>query len=161
MLQDYKKSGIYFFAAYWIVNFLGFLLTVLFAAIFKPPTPQELGVPASQAPAYLMTLPYHPLLNLAIWSIFAWSYLRRIAPERLGKEARNLGLYWAAITIVLDLIGWVLIPHPWAMTLKEFYFDYQPWITLIYLIILVTPIAIVPLVRQRSVAVKPAFKLRR
>ena len=40
-------------------------------------TPQELGVPVTQAPAYLMTLPYHPPLNLLVWPLFAWLYLRR------------------------------------------------------------------------------------
>lgn len=54
----------------------------------------------------------------------------------------NLGIFWAVVTIVIDLIGWVLIPHVWAMTLKEFYVDYQPWITLIYLIIFASPIVV-------------------
>ena len=40
----------------------------------------------------------------------------------------------------IDLVGWILIPHPWAMTFKEFYVDYQPWITLIYLVIFFSPI---------------------
>jgi hypothetical protein len=139
MLLELKKATVYFLVAYWIVTLLGILLTVLFAAAFHPPTPQELGVPVTQAPAYLMTLPYHPLLNLAVWPIFAWLYLRSIATGYRKKEALQLGVYWAAATILIDLIGWVLIPHPWAMTFKEFYADYQPWIALIYLIILVTP----------------------
>ena len=29
--------------------------------------------------------------------------------------------------------------HPWRLTFKKFYFDYQPWITLIYLAIFVGP----------------------
>jgi hypothetical protein len=104
-----------------------------------------------------MTLPYHPLLNLVVWPVFAWSYLRRIVPEMRGKEARNLGIFWVAITIVVDLIGWVLIPHPWAMTFKEFYIDYQPWITLIYLIILAAPIVVFRFMGHRSLALKPAL----
>jgi hypothetical protein len=31
---------------------------LVFDAIFHPPTPQELGVPFTEAPAYLMTLPF-------------------------------------------------------------------------------------------------------
>jgi hypothetical protein len=58
------------------------------------------------------------------------------------KEAIWLGTFWAIVTIVVDLVGWVLVPHPWAMTFKEFYVDYQPWITFIYLIIFVSPIGI-------------------
>jgi hypothetical protein len=131
----------YFIAAYWVVTVLGILLTVAFAAIFKPPSPQELGVPFSQAPAYLMTLPYHPLLNL-FWLPFAWMYLRNFTTDTRRREALELGAFWAILCILIDLVGWILIPHPWAMTFKEFYVDYQPWITLIYMVIFVSPIIV-------------------
>jgi hypothetical protein len=134
-----RKAIWYFILAYWIVTVLGILLTIAFAAIFKPPSPQELGVPFSQAPAYLMTLPYHPLLNL-FWLPFAWMYLRNFTNDTRGREALKLGTFWAVICILIDLVGWILIPHPWAMTFKEFYIDYQPWITLIYLVIFFSPI---------------------
>ncbi|MCL4528077.1 MAG: hypothetical protein M1282_01540 [Chloroflexi bacterium] len=135
------KAVLYFVFAYWIITILGVLLTMAFAIIFHPPSPEELGVTASKAPAYLMTLPYHPLLNL-VWLPFAWLYLRGFAIEIRKSEALRLGIFWAFICVVLDLISWVLIPHPWAMTFKEFYVDYQPWITMIYLIIFASPILI-------------------
>ena len=143
------KATLYLVISYWIVTVLGILLTILFAAIFHPPTPQELGVPVTQAPAYTMTLPYHPLLNLVVWPWFAWWYLRNPPPQvSPAREALRLGTFWAVITIAVDLIGWVLIPHIWRMTLKEFYIDYQPWITLIYLIIFASPIAVGRLFRE-------------
>jgi hypothetical protein len=137
--QPRKAIG-YFVLAYWIVTILGILLTIAFAAIYKPPSAQELGVPFSQTPAYLMTLPFHPLINL-FWIPFAWMYLRGFNLNVRGPEALKLGIFWAVICILIDLIGWILIPHPWAMTFKEFYIDYQPWITLIYLVIFLSPIA--------------------
>ncbi|WP_071705185.1 hypothetical protein [Murdochiella vaginalis] len=51
------------------------------------------------------------------------------------QEALVTGLLWAAICLVFDAIGWVLIKHPWSLSFKEFYIDYQPWISLIYLAI--------------------------
>jgi hypothetical protein len=141
------KATLYLLFAYWIVTLFGIALTILFAKCFNPPSPEELGVTASQAPAYLMTIPYHPLLNLPIWLPFAWLYLRDIALDQRKREAIRLGAFWAIITIIVDLIGWVLIPHPWAMTFKEFYVDYQPWITFIYLIIFASPIAAAYLLR--------------
>ncbi len=138
-----RKVVLYFFYSYWLTTLLGILLTVLFSVIFDLPSPQELGVSASQAPAYLLTIPYHPLLNLAVWPLFAWLYWRGLPAEIDRKsEMLNLGILWAVITIIIDLIGWVLIPHPWAMTFKEFYIDYQPWITLIYLIIFASPVMV-------------------
>jgi hypothetical protein len=157
MLQNLRKGTGYFLVAYWIVTLLGILLTVLFAVVFQPPTPQDLGVPVTQAPAYLMTLPYHPLLNLVVWPFFAWFYLRQVTAENRKKEALRLGVFWAAITIVIDLIGWILIPHPWAMAVKEFYVDYQPWITMIYLIILFTPSAVVPFMSLKPATVRHAL----
>lgn len=142
------KATLFLFIAYWIVTILGILLTVLFAAVFQPATPQELGVPVTQAPAYTMTLPYHPLLNLLVWPLFGWWYLRSLSPEvpRL-REALRLGIYWTVITMVVDLVGWVLIPHIWRMTFQEFYVGYQPWITLIYLVIFASPIIVGQLVK--------------
>lgn len=136
-----RKAIWYFLLAYWVVTFLGILLTIAFSAIVKPPSAQALGLPTSQDPSYLMTLPYHPLLNL-FWIPFAWMYLRSFAFENRVREALKLGTFWAAICILIDLIGWILIPHPWAMTIKEFYVDYRPWITLIYLVIFLSPIVV-------------------
>ena len=148
------KAVLYLLIAYWIVTILGILLTILFDVLFHPPTPEELGVPVTQAPAYLMTLPFHPLLNLIVWPFFALWYLRGLAPKvPRFQEAFRLGAFWALITIIVDLIGWVLVPHVWQMTLNEFYVDYQPWITLIYLIIFLTPVVVALLMKteQKSV----------
>lgn len=137
-----RKATWYFLFAYWIVTILGILLTIVFAAIFQPLSAQELNVPFSQAPAYLMTIPYHPLLNL-FWLPFAWMYLRGFAIDTRQREALKLGTFWVIICILIDLVGWILIPHPWAMTFREFYVDYQPWITLIYLVIFASPIMVI------------------
>jgi len=58
----------------------------------------------------------------------------------LISEALITGAIWAGICIVFDLFSWVVIKHPWSLTFKEFYVDYQPWITLVYIAIFVGPI---------------------
>ncbi len=75
------KATLYLFIAYWIVTILGMLLTVIFTAIFHPPMPKELGVPFTQVPGYMMTIPYHPLLNLPVWPMFGWLYLRSLSTD--------------------------------------------------------------------------------
>jgi hypothetical protein len=149
------KAALYLFLAYWIVTILGFLLTLLFAVLRNPPSPAELGVTASQSPAYLMTIPYHPLLNLLGWIPFAWLYLRDISQEHRKTEAIRLGAFWMIIAIVVDLIGWVLIPHPWAMTFRQMYVDYQPWISLIYLIIFGSPLMALSFLKASTQAKRP------
>lgn len=89
--------------------------------------------------AYAATVPWHPLYNIILWPMFAYLYFKAARPDDVWKTAFKVGGLWALITIVFDVFGWVLIPHPWAMTWKEMYIDYQPWITLIYLTIFISP----------------------
>ena len=56
------------------------------------------------------------------------------------NEAFVTGAIWAGICIVFDVFGWVIIKHPWSLSFKEFYVDYQPWITLIYIAIFLGPV---------------------
>jgi hypothetical protein len=132
-------ATLYLFLAYWIVKALGILLTIAFAATFRPFPSQ--AVPMLQVPAYVMSVPFHPLLNLLVWPVFGWLYLRRLTPNfERPREALRLGFFWFLATAVIDLFGWVLLPHPWHMTFDQFYIGYQPWISLIYLVIFTSPI---------------------
>ena len=87
---------------------------------------------------YEKTKPWHPLYNIILFSLCGWIYMSSLTTPTLS-EALITGAIWAGICIVVDLVGWVLIKHPWRLTFKEFYIDYQPWITLIYLAIFVGP----------------------
>ncbi|MBE6706482.1 MAG: hypothetical protein E7577_02440, partial [Ruminococcaceae bacterium] len=65
-------------------------------------------------------------------------YINGLAAPSL-TEALITGAIWAGICIVFDVLAWVIIKHPWSLTFKEFYIDYQPWITLIYIAIFAGP----------------------
>lgn len=88
---------------------------------------------------YEKTKPWHPLYNIIFFTLFGWVYITGLDEPTLAA-ALIAGAVWAIICIVVDLIGWVLIKHPWRLTFKEFYVDYQPWITLIYLAIFLGPV---------------------
>ncbi len=88
---------------------------------------------------YEKTKPWHPLYNIIIFSILGCVYVSGLETPTLA-EAFIAGAIWAIICIVVDLLGWVLIKHPWRLTFKEFYVDYQPWITLIYIAIFLGPV---------------------
>jgi hypothetical protein len=52
-------------------------------------------------------------------------------------------LWWLLVGYVIVTwigIGWVLIPHPLQLTFKQFYVEYQPWITLINIAIFLGPV---------------------
>ena len=88
---------------------------------------------------YERTKPWHPLYNIIIFPPFAYLYLAGLHTLTL-QTAIWTGLLWGTVTVVIDVIGWVLIKHPWSLTFKAFYVDYQPWITLIYLTIYASPL---------------------
>ncbi|SFN76024.1 hypothetical protein SAMN04487831_103189 [Pseudobutyrivibrio sp. UC1225] len=88
---------------------------------------------------YEKTKPWHPLYNIVIFSLLGCVYMRGLEAQTLSA-ALIAGAIWAIICIVVDLVGWVLIKHPWRLTFKEFYVDYQPWITLIYIAIFLGPV---------------------
>jgi hypothetical protein len=98
---------------------------------------------------YEMTKPWHPLYNIILFTVFGLRYLRKVKEPTL-KKAMATGALWAGISIVIDLVGWVLIPHPWTLTFKEFYIDYQPWITLIYLAMFIAPLISYFLIRLKA-----------
>lgn len=90
--------------------------------------------------AYEKTKPWHPLYNLFLYPLAGWLYMRSLA-EPTWQAALWTGVLWTGICIVFDLVAWVLIKHPWRLSFKEFYVRYQPWISLIYIIIFAAPLA--------------------
>lgn len=88
--------------------------------------------------AYEKTKPWHPLYNLLVFPLFAGIYLNSLSVLDY-QSVLATSLLWGTLTIIIDLIGWVLIRHPWSLTFRQFYIEYQPWITLIYLAIYASP----------------------
>lgn len=137
-MNNFGDSMLSYWAAYFIVTFIGVIHTIYNAKVKHMGVMTKERVPMNQIESYARTMPFHWLYNLLIFPIFAWLYLRGLESINFNT-ALITGLIWGAITIVFDLIGWVLIPHPWQCTFKDFYIDYQPWITIIYLVITCSP----------------------
>jgi len=142
---NWKISMLWFWAAYFVVTLVGVGHTCFNWLVLK------IGVNAVQVKntyevseydilAYAATVPFHPLYNIILWPLFAYLYYKMAKPmKNYWETALNLGLSWTIITIIFDLVAWVLIHHPWAMTWKEMYLDYQPWLMLIYISIFISP----------------------
>jgi hypothetical protein len=145
---NWKVSMICFWAAYFVITAIGMGHTIFNIAVLKmgsmaDVSQAEMAVSADSAysmgEAYAATVPFHPLYNIVFWPLFAFLYFKLAKTEKnQWKTALSLGLSWTLITVVFDLFGWVIIKHPWALTFKGFYVDYQPWITLIYAAIFVS-----------------------
>jgi hypothetical protein len=96
--------------------------------------------PQTYKPGYFESLPFHPLYTIIIWSLFAYLCYRIANTGKIQwKVALSLGLSWSIFNMFFDLIAWVLIKHPYALTFYEFYVKSQPWITIAYVAIFVSP----------------------
>lgn len=127
---------LWYFAAYVLVTLTGVLHTVFNITVLHM---KSMVDSPGMGEGYERTKPWHPLYNIIIFPPFAYLYLAGLHTVTF-QTAVWTGLLWGTVTIVIDVIGWVLIKHPWSLTFKEFYVDYQPWITLIYLTIYASPL---------------------
>lgn len=124
-----------YWIAYVIVTFIGIFHTIFNIKVLKMKSMKD---SPGMGEGYEKTKPWHPLYNIIIFPIFSYVFLRSF--ETLTFDVViSVSLFWGTLTLVIDLIGWVLIKHPWSLSFKEFYIDYQPWITLIYITIYASP----------------------
>ena len=134
-MKNFGYSMLWFWIAYFIVTDIGLLHTIFNIKVLHMKSMKE---SPGMGEGYEKTKPWHPLYNVVIFPIFAYLYLHGLEIVTL-TEVMATSLIWGTITVVFDLFGWVLIKHPWSLTFREFYIDYQPWITLIYITIYASP----------------------
>lgn len=134
-MKNFGYSLLWFWIAYIIVTDIGVLHTIFNIKVLHMKSMKE---SPGMGEGYEKTKPWHPLYNVVIFPIFAYLYLHGLEIVTL-TEVMATSLIWGTITVVFDLFGWVLIKHPWSLTFREFYIDYQPWITLIYITIYASP----------------------
>ncbi|SFC44459.1 hypothetical protein SAMN05216408_1789 [Streptococcus equinus] len=135
-MQEFGLSMLWYWLAYIVVTFIfGVGHTVFNIVVLKM---SSMADGPGMGEGYEATKPWHPLYNILIFPIAAYMYLSTLPVVTL-YEVVLTSLLWGTLTIIVDVVGWVIIRHPWSLTFKEFYIDYQPWITLIYLAIYISP----------------------
>jgi hypothetical protein len=141
MKINFTRALVLFFIAYVIVTILATAISVIYAIIYKTPPPVP-GITVLKSASFIATVPYHVVLMFVIWPLFAWIYyknpIRKIASLQSG-EIWQLSFCWLVAAMLVDFVGFVLIRHPYSLTPHEFYIDYQPWISLIYCAIFLSP----------------------
>lgn len=148
-----KRALIYFLVAYVIVTVLATAVSVLYGMAYPPPQPVAPGVSLLKVPSFVATVPYHVLIMLLIWPVFAWLYFRKHQRQNRDQELREtlrLAFFWLAAAMIVDFVCFVLVKHAWSFTPYEFYVDYQPWISLIYISIFLSPLIYLGLQRLLS-----------
>ena len=134
-MQHLGMSMLWFWLGYFSVTIVGILHTVfnIYVRHMEPMSQEGMGE------GYEKTKPWHPFYNIILFSIFGYLYLNCLDAPSL-HEAIATGLLWTAICAAFDLFAWVVIRHPWSLTFRQFYVEYQPWLTLIYIAIFLGPV---------------------
>ena len=134
-MENFGFSMLWYWIAYFIVTGIGILHTIFNIVVLHMKSMKD---SPGMGEGYEKTKPWHPLYNIIIFPIFAYFYFNGLETITLSNVIAT-SIIWGTITVIFDAIGWVLIKHPWSLTFKEFYIDYQPWITLIYITIYASP----------------------
>lgn len=134
-MEHFGFSMLWYCGAYLIVTLIGILHTVFNITVLHMKSMKE---GPGMGEGYEKTKPWHPLYNLLIFPVFAFLYFQGLETVTFSNVVAT-SLIWGTLTAAFDVIGWVLIKHPWSLSFREFYIDYQPWITLIYLTIYASP----------------------
>lgn len=134
-MENFEFSMLWYWVAYLIVTSIGMLHTIFNIVVLHMKSMKD---SPGMGEGYEKTKPWHPLYNIIVFPIFAFLYFNGLEIVTFSNVVAT-SLIWGTLTILFDLFGWVLIKHPWSLTFKEFYIDYQPWITLIYLAIYASP----------------------
>lgn len=140
MKVSFKRAILNFVWAYIIVTILAYSISIMAAIIFKLPSYQDLGVSLFEDPAFVMTVPYHLLINLLVWTLFSYWCLRKQNLSEYGlKDIFYLSTLWLVLALIVDFVCFVLIKTPLSLTPHQFYVEYQPWISITYLLVFISP----------------------
>ncbi len=143
----YSRAVVTFVLAYVVVTMLGIALSISIGILGHI---QE-SVEPMKNQAYLISERFLPLLNLVVWGMFAMVYFRRRTDGRelisLRREAWALGVFWLVAAVVVDFVGFVLIKNPISLSPHDFYVGQFPWIYLIYVAVLFSPVCYLMLAR--------------
>ncbi|MFV0391822.1 MAG: hypothetical protein ACK5KP_08065 [Paludibacteraceae bacterium] len=92
--------------------------------------------------AYLKSLTIFPVYYLVVWIICSVFFLKESNPEKIYLIALIAGAIWLLLTLLLETLVWSKIRHKFQLTLKEMYQRSQPWISISYYAVLISPLII-------------------
>lgn len=95
---------------------------------------------ATQFTAFKTTKPFHPIYNLLTFPVVSIWMMNGLSQMPSFKQALAIGILWMVYGLILDVSFWIILPHPWRLTIHELFVEYQPWITLAYGAILISPL---------------------
>ena len=103
-MENFGLSMLWYWAAYFIVTSIGVLHTIFNIVVLHMKSMKD---GPGMGEGYEKTKPWHPLYNIIIFPIFAYLYFHGLEAITLSNVIAT-SLIWGTITVVFDLIGWIL-----------------------------------------------------
>ncbi|PFU78992.1 hypothetical protein COK91_24405 [Bacillus cereus] len=138
MFNNLGISFLWLLLAYGVATLTVFIHMLISNEYFGVQNAKQAGTTFLKSPVYVKSRPYQVLYNVAIFPVFLWLYSKGIDTDNVKEFMLNTVIQWTVLSIIIDYLSWVLIPHKFRLTHKEFYIDYQPYITLIYVAIFIS-----------------------
>lgn len=92
--------------------------------------------------AYKKSLPFIPVYYLFVWIICSIFYFTRHDSTQIYFDALKTGILWWLLTLLLEMLGWVIVKHKLQLSWKEMYINSQPWLSISYYAVLISPLII-------------------
>jgi hypothetical protein len=146
----YRRAIALFVLGYIVISVLGAGLAMLLGALMGPPSIETHG------PSYILYENALVALNLLGWIPLSLLYFKDRKNElNLRGESLALGILWLVLAVIVDYVLFVFVQSPFYISAHDFYIGQFPWIYIIYIIALVSPLCTTEsgkIFHERSVA---------
>ena len=89
---------------------------------------------------YRKSLPYTPVYYLFVWLTCSTFYFSNHASVNIFTDALKTGILWWLLTLLFEMLIWVIAKHKLQLTWKEMYVNSQPWLSISYYAVLISPL---------------------
>lgn len=92
--------------------------------------------------AYRKSLPFTPAYYLLVWIVCSTFYFLFHTSPNIYIDALSTGILWWLLTALLEMLLWVKAEHKLRLTWKSMYMNSQPWLSLCYYAVLISPLVL-------------------
>lgn len=134
-MEDFGYSMLCLFTAYIVASIIGILHVVFYVYLC-----QKIQVEMDKHEAYGKVRAWHVLLYFVVFSLFAITYFDGLLMLPSFVQTLITGGIWLGVSIIVDFIFWVVCKYSRGVGFRESYIDGQPWLSLAYLAIFISPL---------------------
>lgn len=139
--MDYLVLFKWFIIGLITVNILKFLQIRRFQNKLKKKSNKGTTTPVNLLQvAYKKSTLYFPLYYLLVWLTCSTFLFLEFRPDKIVLTGLFIGIIWWGLSLLLEMLVWVVSNHRFKLSWKQMYADTQPWISLSYYAIIISPL---------------------